>query len=461
MSVARITLENVPDPIVDEPVADTASDPAHSTRIPWTGISIALGVAFALMMVALGVYALTLQPLGGEVRRGAAVNPGQIVSGNDVISPSPQAPSPQPPEPVPPGLRTWSLSNAGAGSLFALGAASCSDDVCPVLLRSSDNGTSWNSVQTFSDADTSSARGDFVPSVQPDRAITQTRFLDPQRGYVFGGDLWLTRDRGQTFTRMPHVGQTVLDVAVDAAKDKVAVLSSDGCVQGTCTGPIYLSQIKPSDNAVSEVTASFVPTIAVSAATIVLSDSKVFVQVNGSATGPFDAYVVKGSDLQPMTGPTACRGTGIGALTGVTAARGLYAVCAPTVVGDRTSYTVIHSVDDGQSWSTVSVGALVLPSIGQVSLAAPGPSVLVATSGGPRGDVGFVPKGETALVRSDNAGRSFTVPKAPPSSATGFDDVIATDASTLYAIPRTASGYWTSNDDASTWSYVDPAAEKR
>lgn len=461
LSVARITLGNVPEPVVDQNEPHTAADPARSSRIPWTRISVALGVAFALMVVALGVYALTLQPLGGEVRRGDAINPGQVVSDTDLTTPSAQPPSPQPPEPVPPGLRSWSLSDAGAGSLFALGAASCSYDVCPVLLRSSDNGTSWNAVQTFNDADTSSARGDFVPSVQPDRAITQTRFLDPQRGYVFGGDLWVTRDRGQTFTRMSHVGQTVLDVAVDASKDRVAVLSSDDCVQGTCTGPLYLSVIKPSDNAVSDVTARLVPTIAVSAASIVLSDGKVFVQLSGSPTGPFEAYAIQGRSLEPMKGPTACRGTGIGALTGVSGARGMYAVCAPNAVGDRTSYTVIHSDNGGQAWSVASVGALVLPSIGQVSLAAPNTSVLVASSGGPRGDVGFVPKGDTALVRSDNAGRTFAAPASPPTSATGFDDVIATDASTLYAIPRTASGYWTSDDDASTWRYVDPAVEKR
>lgn len=457
----RTTLGNVPEPIVDQPVAEAAGQSPHQGRIPWRGVSVGLGVAFGLMVVALAVYALTLHPLGGQVRRGEAVNPGQVVSGTDVTSPPVETPSPQPPEPVPPGLRSWSLSNAGSGSLFALGAANCSDDVCPVLLRSSDDGTSWNSVQTFSDADTSSARGDFVPSVQPDRAVTQTRFLDPQRGYVFGGDLWLTRDRGQTFTRMPHVGQTVLDVAVDASKNRVAVLASDGCVQGTCTGPVYLSLIKPSDNAVTAVTASLVPTIAVSSASLVQSDGQVFVQLSGSPTGPFDAYAVKGSALAPMKALTACRGTGIGALTGVAAGEGMYAVCAPVAVGDRTSYTVIHSENDGGSWSVASVGALTLPSIGQVSLAAPDPAVLVAASGGPRGDVGFVPRGYAALVRSEDAGRSFAPPKTAPSSATGFDDVMTSGDSTLYAIPRTASGYWTSGDDAVTWRYVDPAGEKR
>lgn len=451
----------MPEPIVDRSVVEPAGKSSHPGRIPWHGISVGLGLAFGLMVVALAVYALTLQPLGGQVRRGDAVNPGQVVSGNDMTSAPSETPSPQPPEAVPPGLRSWSLSNAGSGSLFALGAANCADDVCPVLLRSSDDGTSWNSVQTFADADTSSARGDFVPSVQPDRAITQTRFLDPQIGYVFGGDLWLTRDRGQTFVRMPHMGQTVLDVAVDAGKNRVAVLASDGCVQGTCTGPIYLSLIKPSDNAVTHVTASLVPTIAVSAASLVQSQGEVFVQLSGSPTGPFDAYAVKGSALVPLKAPAACHGTGIAALTGVATGQGMYAVCAPVAAGDRTSYTVIRSENGGGSWSVSSVGALTLPSIGQVSLAAPDPDVLVAASGGPRGDVGFVPRGYPALVRSDDSGRSFAPPKTAPSSATGFDDVMTSGDSTLYAIPRTASGYWTSGDDAITWRYVDPAGEKR
>lgn len=451
-----ITLGCVPDGTSEE-VAESSVGVATGARWPWRRISIALAVGFALMVLALGVYAWTVQPLGGEVRRGSAIDPGAVVSGATGASTPAEISSAQPPMPVPSGLRTWSVSNAGSGSLFALGAADCDQDVCPVLLRSSDNGTSWTAVHTFEGTDTSSARGDFVPFVQPDRAITQTRFAGPQTGYVFGGDLWITRDRGQTFTRMTHVGQTVLDVEIE--KDTVAVLSSDGCVQGTCTGPVYLSLASPNDNAIRTTTATLTPTVAVSAGSIVLRAGVPSVQLGGSATGPFASYRLDAGRLVPTTGPAACRGTGLHAMTAAADQSGvMYAVCAPTMQGDETSYTLVRSTDGGRGWTAVSVGALRLASIGQLSLTAPHADALVASCGGPRGDVGFVPAGEPAVVRSDDSGRTFRTPKTPPTSTTGFDEVSSPGASEVYATPRTGGGYWTSEDDGDTWRYLDPKA---
>lgn len=446
----------MPDRTSDETaVADRPVEDGTGSRWPWRQISLALAVGFGVMVLALGAYAWTVQPLGGEVRRGSAIDPGAVVSGAPGASIPAEVSSAQPPMPVPTGLRTWSVSNAGSGSIFALGAADCDRDVCPVLLRSSDNGSSWTAVHTFDDTDTSSARGDFVPFVQPDRALTQTRFASPQIGYVFGGDLWVTRDRGQTFTRMTHVGQTVLDVEIE--NDRVVVLTADGCVQGTCTGAVHVSVAKPSDTAIITTTATITPATAVSSGYVVLDGGDTSVQLGGSATGPFAAYRLNGASLTPMTAPAACRGTGLAAMTAAADdSKVMYAVCAPTVQGDQTSYTLVRSANSGRSWSVASTGALRLPSIGQLGLAAPHSDALVVSCGGPRGDVGFVPKGRFAMARSDDSGHTFRTPKTPPTSATGFDQVTSPGASEVYAIPRTSGGYWTSEDDGDTWRYVDP-----
>lgn len=446
----------MPDGTSDEAaVAERVDGDRRRPRLPWRPISIALSAGFAVMVLALGIYAWSVQPLGGEVRPGEAIDPGTVVSGATGASTSADVSGAQPPMPVPTGLRTWSVSNAGSGSIFALGAADCDQDVCPVLLRSSDNGTSWTSVHTFEDSDTSSARGDFVPAVQPDRALTQTRFASPQTGYVFGGDLWVTRDRGQTFTRMNHVGQTVLDVAI--RDDTVAILSADGCVQGTCTGPVQLSLVKPTDTSVGSAAATLSLPAAISSGRVVLGGASPAVELGAGPTGPFEVYRLGDGRLVPMAAPAACRGTGLHGLTAAADASSvMYAVCAPAVQGDQTAYTLVRSTDGGRAWTVSSTGALRLPSIGQLSLAAPHADALVVSCGGPRGDVGFVPKGQSAVVRSDDSGHTFRVPRTPPSAASGFDEVSSPGASEVYAIPRTSGGYWTSEDDGDTWRYVDP-----
>ena len=60
------------------------------------------------------------------------------------------------PQGVPATFRTWSVSNAGSGTLYNLGSTECGSDICPTLLRSGADGESWQAVHTFNGTDTSS-----------------------------------------------------------------------------------------------------------------------------------------------------------------------------------------------------------------------------------------------------------------------------------------------------------------
>ena len=124
----------------------------------------------------------------------------------------------------------WSVTNAGDDTLFGLGEGDCSGTPCPALVRSTDDGKTWTQMHTFSSADTSAATGATQPRVQPAGALSEVLFTLPTTGYVYGGDLWVTRDGGRTFTHVDHPGSTVLDVVVH--DKQTLALTASGCIQG-------------------------------------------------------------------------------------------------------------------------------------------------------------------------------------------------------------------------------------
>ncbi|TWP36947.1 hypothetical protein [Leekyejoonella antrihumi] len=372
----------------------------------------------------------------------------------------PQVSGAQQPSAVPRSFETWSLTNAGSGTLYDFGSSNCEQAVCVTLLRSSDNGNSWTAVHQFSNTDTSSATGSDIPQIQPSRALTQARFASPQAGYVFGGDLWVTHDRGASFTQMTHPGQSVLDVEI--WQGDVVVVSADQCAQGTCAGPLYVSRIKASATTIVRPTATMTLPSPISAASAIVHGGTVNVQLTPTKSGvKAQALRLHGSSLVPLKPPAACNGTTLQALTVAARANNLlYAVCNAKQQQQNISYTVVRSTDSGSHWSVRSIGSLVVPRLGQLTLAAGDKSHLVVSMGGPRD-----PGGPTAatsvgsLQTSSNAGQTFShVQSSPHLPAGGFDWVASPGGEEFYALSHQDPTYWSTDDNGVRWKAVDPTS---
>jgi hypothetical protein len=423
-----------------------------------------LSSAAVAVIAVVAVLAWQQQGVIGGVQRGQAINASQpVVRTGAPTALRTSVSAAQNPTAVPKSFRTWSLSNAGQGTLYALGSQACGADVCPVLLKSGTNGSTWAAVHTFTGTDVSAATGtNDVPHIQPERAITQTRFATPQVGFVFGGDLWATTDSGSTFSKLSHPGATVLDVEI--SNEQAVLLSADNCAQGECNGPIHVTRFKATGGAVDGVGAQTTPSTAISGGRLVVQNGQVIVQLTSATSdGPLPPMRLDGSSLRTLNAPAVCNGTQLESIAAATITKNplLYAVCDPkSLSGNRIQYTLVRSDNAGNSWRSVSIGALILPRLGDVWLAVADADHIAASAGGPR-DTSGVPasSGAGSLVVSTNGGQGFGPAHAPKGTAfprTGFDWLASPGARYLYAIPRTTPGFWMTSDFGGNWTVVDP-----
>lgn len=423
-------------------------------RRPWWGL--AAGTAAAL---AIGTAAWSIQqsPFGDE-----EVTKGDTVQATQSAFRPPQGVQPrvserQPARGVDPSFITWSLSNAGSGTLYALGGSECDPASCPTLLRSTDNGTSWQTVHAFDRTDTSGVIGNQLPRIQPDRAITEVRFANPRVGYVFAGDLWVTQDRGQKFTQYAHPGRTVLDVEIH--QDAIIVLTSDSCSDGQCDGSLTVSRLKPAaPGAAAEVLASRPFSGRLEDAQLVVRGADILVQPMRADGSPIAPWRLDGTDLVDVLAPTCTKG----ALQSLTAtANGgttLFAACGGEAEGDNARYSLQRSADQGRTWQAAPA-SLLLPRTGRLNLAAVDDQHIVAAVGGPRatrGGASVSDPSQTLQVTADGGKTWRAVTSATKASASGFDWAASPGGSEVYAIPRTTTGYWRSVDQGRTWSVVNP-----
>lgn len=418
----------------------------------------AVATAAAACVALFAVWTWQQQPIDRQ-----SVAPGSpVVSAPSVAAPSnsnpPEVSKAQRPTAVPKSFVTWSLTNAGSGTIYNLGSSTCRQEICVTLLRSSDNGRSWDAVHTFSDVDTSSATGSNVPQVQPTRAITQARFVSPQVGYVFGGDLWITRDRGASFTKMGHPGQTVLDVEIHHGE--VVVVSADGCIQGSCSGKVYVSRTAGAAKRIAKPTATTQPDHPITSASAVVHDGTAFIQLASRKSGTSSRVLrLSGKKLVGVKAPRSCADSGLSSLTAASDVDKLmYAVCAPRTRQQNIAYTVVRSTDGGDHWTVMSVGALVVPRLGQLTVAAGDKTHVVVSMGGPRD-----PGGPTAsssvgsLQQSTDGGRTFHhVQTSANLPAGGFDWAASPGGDEFYALSHQNAAYWKSVDNGNRWTVVDP-----
>ncbi|BDZ57805.1 WD40/YVTN/BNR-like repeat-containing protein [Barrientosiimonas endolithica] len=347
---------------------------------------------FALFMGALGALAAVVlfwstqqAPFGeGSVDPGreveAATNNAPVEASGDPRDTSPA----QAPIEVPASFVPWSMSNAGSGTVFAMGAAPCGADeeVCPTVVRSTDNGSTWTAVHRFQRTDTASVTSDEVPRIQPPRAVSEVRFATPKIGYAFGGDLWMTRDAGRSFTRYAHPGQTVLDVEI--FRGDVLVLSADGCSQGRCSGPLMLSRTTVQAGAVQQPVAVRDLDTPVDDAQVVVRDGAVYVQPYRVDAGNVGSpWRLEENQLVPMTARDGCGTNPLQSLTASTNGAGtLFALCGGDLRGDQAEYRLMRSDDRGKTWRPATTTPVVLPRVGRLTLAASDAQHLAVATGG-------------------------------------------------------------------------------
>jgi hypothetical protein len=167
-----------------------------------------------------------------------------------------------------------------------------------------------------------------------------------------------------------------------------------------------------------------------------------------------------GSKLTSMKA-SACSGTSLQSVTAATYTSGLqlFALCNPKQSGTDTSYRIVRSDDAGNTWQSVSSGALTLPRLGRVWLAAADAEHLVASSGGPRDTAGVPATSGAGSLQVSVNGQGFgpvTPPKGQQLPSTGFDWTASAGGPIFYSVPRTTHGFWMTSSFGGPWEVVDP-----
>lgn len=425
-------------------------------------------VAAAAVAVVAGFGAWTLQQppastssqLAGRATKSSTTAPnstqtprgqgqGQAPNGAQKIKPGLVSPA------QPTGFVTWSLSNAGSRVVYSLGGNPCGGMTCPTLLRSNDNGASWASVHIFPSSGSASPVAPGPAHIRSGDQLRDVRFVTPSLGYVFGGDLMVTRDGGRTFSQVAHPGRTVLDV--EASQGRVLVATAANCTASTCAGTVNVTPMETSADVVPAAASSSTdPTSPISAAQLVVHGDLALLSLTSATDGsqlPLLRYT--SNALQSLTAPDSCSGSELLSVTAAAAEqRRLFALCAPQTVGLQTFYTLVTSTNNGSSWSRVSSGKVALPSGSSPHLAAidvDRVAVGASTTAGPAG------QGSGALVVSTDGGRSFTAEDGPLGlPATGVNWLASPGGRQYYAVTLTGSGYYWSIDAGRTWRLVTP-----
>lgn len=425
-------------------------------------------VAAAAVAVVAGFGAWTLQQppastssqlAGPAVKSSTATPPGQTqtpqAQGSAANGPQKPAPGLASPPAQTARFTTWSLSNAGSRTVYNLGGSPCGGKICPTLLRSNDSGASWTSVHTFAASSSVSPVTPGAGRIRAGDQLRDVRFVNPSVGYVFGGDLMVTRDGGQTFSQVAHPGQTVLDV--EASLGRVLVATAANCTASACSGSVSVTPMDTSANTIPvAASSSAVLTSPISSAQLTVHGRQTVLSLTNATDGSqLPPLRFAANSLQTLTVPAACSGTVLQAVAPAAAEqRRLFALCAPQANGAQTSYTLVTSTDDGSTWSRVSSGKVQLPSGGSPKLAAIDVGHLALAVGTTSGSAGL---GSGALTVSSDGGRSFAAKDGPLNlPATGIDWLASPGGRQYYAVTLTSQGYFWSTDAGQTWRLVTP-----
>lgn len=426
---------------------------ANRSRLRARLPQIAAGAAVLICLV--GAWGVVRNPFGtSSVKGGRLVAAGNVDDASAAQRPT-QLSAWQRPTAVPKNTQLWGLSAPTARRWFALASVTCGPERCPAVLRTRDAGRTWQVTHVFAHTDTSAASGPAQPDVQPDGALSGITFVDSSVGYVYGGDLWMTRDGGATFIRLPHPNATVLDVIAHGRT--VTILTAEGCVQGTCSGRLAL--IRPIAGSVAALpapVAGVTPDATISSAHLVQTPDETLLVaqgVPGSVGNAPGAWRLSGTALTELPVRSACHGNAVLAVASADAAT--VGLCDATPATSSTSYSTLGQSGSAATWALRGAGNLVLPTVGRVDLAALSDGhTLIASTGGPRLAADGTTRSDTraALAVSSDDGATWHAPRRPPSGVDGgFDSLVAVNARTIVAIPRVGPTWWRSTDAGQTW----------
>lgn len=428
-------------------------DPRWSARVrqrrSWVGLIV---LAALLGSLAVTVWTAQQQPLGRAPVNAAGSAELSTVGGAATDGGQTDRSGPQAPTAVDDGFVTWSVGAPGGGTMYALGMGSCPRTSCPTLLRSADDGGSWSTVHRFPRGDLSHGTGRQVPALQSGNALSAVRFVTPTTGYVFGGDLWVTRDSGATFTQVSHPGQNVLDLQVD--RGTVTALTSDNCSDGVCQGPLQVVRLDPGNDRRQAMLAIGVLNQPVSDAHLVVRDGRVLVQPT-AGRGRLAPWRLQTDQLVTMRSPRECHGAPLEAVSASGRGRApLYALCTTGRDDGQVDRRLLRSDDGGANWRVASPETLRMPDVGRVSMVATGNRLVVST-GGPR-PAGHTGGTAATLQVSEDAGRTWRGTGKPRPPATGIDQVRLDAGGDVLAVDRTGGPFWRLPAASHTWSSISP-----
>jgi len=344
------------------------------------------------------------------------------------------------------GLKTgWAL-----GTLA--GPCSITGGGCLALARTDNTGASWYSVAAPPTGLASNGPG-----------VSQVRFLNRDDGWVFGPELWWTRDGGQNWQQVRTGGERV--ISLEAVGDRAFAVfahctgspssTSGGSLTG-CSSYQLLSAVAgtgawlPVPGATSgSGTASVV--LAPRAGYLIAS-SRTAVRLSRGPVSGVGAWslVSPPCALSPVAQQTRSGAAipGGGALLATADSDRLFAACAPAGAGatgataspaPERAMGIVTSTDGGRTWSQ-SAAATAITGTARSAAAAPGAGTLLVAA-------------STGLYVSSDGGTTWRL--ALPGPPGGFDYAGMTGVLQGFAIPaaHSAEGILFTTDGGQSWRW--------
>lgn len=347
---------------------------------------------------------------------------------------------------VPQDFSLMSLSYAGQDTMLAIGSGTCSGPACPAVIKSTDNGATWNLAATLKGADSPGRAA--LGQVGSDRAFTGIRMANPSVGWIFGGGAMRTTDGGSHWEDFTTQGAAVIDLA--ATKDGAVLTSvTEGCDGAKCTGDVLIEKAGVGDTSSRELKRIEVD-VPIESADVEFSLSGTAIvrirPVAGSEEKyPGATYAVTGDTVTEID--LACVDSSALYVAASGGERD-FALCpaAGEGVWDLAQAPLANGTTP--AWAAVDGDQLDLGPGVFTSAATTDAQNLVAATGGRVGEGG--------LLVSHDGGQTWKAPaSAPPLPDRGWRWVASPGATWFYAIPSDGiRGFWRSTDNGETWERV-------